>query len=391
MKVAMRKYVKKWFRWCMIACLGVTVTTSFAQQPVPMHQVPITVVDVAGRTVTLQQPASRVVLAQARYFPVLGMLHPDPASILAGWSDEFKQSYAAEYAAYAKKYPALAQVPIVGQHNATSFSVERALAVQPDVVIMTASFAGIRLGDSGHTAVNSPLVQKLEAAGVPVVIVDFFIDPIKNTVPSMQILGQILGHPEKAQQFIAFYEKHMQRIQEGVGTLSKRPTVLVHAHAGATGCCNSPGVGTFNDMIRYAGGHNLGEEVLKTPTGQLGLEFIMKRNPGVYIATGTGGNRLKGLVIGADASLPDARKSLQRVVEDARLQSIAAIESGHAYGIWHGFNDSPLNVVFIEALASWLNPDVFPDVSAQKTLDEINDKFLLLPMRGTYLVDWGTP
>lgn len=383
--------MKKWFQWLGIVWLVAVGSSSFAQQASLPQQMPITVVDVAGRTVTLPQPASRVVLAQARYFPVLGMLHPDPVSILAGWSDEFKKSYAAEYAAYAQKYPAMAQIPIVGQHSATSFSVERALAVQPDVVIMTASFAGIRLGDSGNAVVNSPLVQKFEAAGVPVVIVDFFIDPMKNTVPSMRILGQVLGHPEKAQQFIDYYEEHMQRIQEGVETLSERPTVLVHAHAGATGCCNSPGVGTFNDMIRYAGGHNLGEEVLKTPTGQLGLEFIMQRNPSVYIATGTGGNRLKGLVIGANASLPDARKSLHRVVEDARLQSIAAIESGHAYGIWHGFNDSPLNIVFIEALATWLNPDLFSDVSAQKTLDEINEKFLLLPMQGTYLVDWGTP
>lgn len=386
-------FVKRVVQILMLVCTFAGFSLSHAGQPDAQNIAtqPIVITDIAGRTVTLPKPASRVVLTQARYFPVLGMIHPDPVSILAGWSDEFKNSYAEEYAEYQRRFPAIERIPVVGQHTAASFSVERALAVKPDVVTMTAAFAGIRPNTGNAAANSSPLIRRFEAAGVPVVVVDFFIDPLNNTVPSMRILGQVLGYPERAQAFISYYEAHMQRIAQGVATLKHRPDVLVHAHAGATGCCNSPGVGTFNEMIQYAGGHNIGEDVLQTPTGQLGLEYIIRRNPAVYVATGTGSNRLKGLVVGADVAPADAQQSLRRVVQQSRLQPIMAVQSGNAHGIWHGFNDSPLNVVFIEALATWINPDAFSDVSAQKTLDEISERFLLVPMRGTYLIDWEKP
>ena len=58
---------------------------------------PITVIDVLGRQVTLKAPAKRVILTQARHMPVMALLTPDPVSLLAGWSDEFKTSFSREY------------------------------------------------------------------------------------------------------------------------------------------------------------------------------------------------------------------------------------------------------------------------------------------------------
>ena len=57
------------------------------------------------------------------------------------------------------------------------------------------------------------------------------------------------------------------------------------------------------------------------------------------------------------------------------------------WGIWHAFNDSPLHMIFIEALATWIHPDRFEGVSALKTLEEVNQRFLTVPMEGTYMID----
>jgi iron complex transport system substrate-binding protein len=347
---------------------------------------PITVTDIAGRKVTLPKPATRVVLAQARYLPMLGILTPDPVAILAGWSDEFKTSYASDYEDYLAKYPALAKVPTVGRHTAETFSVETTLALRPDLVILTSAFAGIRPGTDPST---SPLVRAFDAAGVPVVVVDFFMKPLENTVPSIRILGQALGHEDRANAFIAFYESHMKRIGGQTAEVKDKPPVFVHAHAGSTDCCNSPGVGTFNDMISFAGGHNIGADVIKSATGALGFEYINSRNPLVYVATGTGAGRRSGtgLAIGAGVDTAASQASLRRVVNGAGLGALSAVREGNAHGIWHGFNDSPLHVVFIESLARWIDPVRFKDVSPQQTLDEINTKFLAVPLRGTYMVD----
>ncbi len=353
---------------------------------------PITLTDVAGRTVTLAQPAERVVLAQARNFPILALLHPNPVQVLAGWSDEFKNSFSNDYADYLEKFPAIADVPVVGRHTVDTFSVEKTLALRPDLVVLTLSFAGLSPGDGPQT---SPLIKRFEDAGVPVIVVDFFVHPMTNTVPSLNALGRALGRDQQTADFIAYYQQHMQSVADRLRDLpdDQRLPVFVHAHAGSTDCCNSPGVGTFNEMITYAGGHNIGSDVLKSATGRLSFEYINTRNPAVYVATGTGSGRRTstGLVIGAGSTPDEARASLQRIIDDNKLNALAAVRSGNAHGIWHAFNDSPLHVVFIEALASWLHPELFSDMSPATTLQEINEKFLAVPMRGAYMVDIDTP
>ncbi len=357
-----------------------------ALAPRPAAAAPIQVTDILGREVTLPGPARRVVLAQARHFQVLSLLTPDPAAILAGWSDEFKTSFEPDYEVALERFPSLAKVPVVGRHRADSFSVESTLALRPDLVVMTASFAGLA---PGQPASESPLIGSLETAGVPVIVIDFFMRPMENTIPSLRALGRAIGHEDRAEAFIRFYEEHLGTVARRLEGLADadRPPVFVHAHAGSTDCCNSPGVGTFNEMVRYAGGHNIGADVLKTATGKLNFEYINSRAPTVYVATGTGSRAAKGLAIGAGVSEAEARASLRRVIEDNHLGALPAVRSGNSHGIWHAFNDSPLHVVFIEALAHWIHPDRFADVDPAATLKAINTRFLAVPLQGTYLVN----
>jgi len=351
---------------------------------------PIELHDVLGRTVTLEKPAQRIVLAQARHFSVLALLHPDPVSILAGWSDEFKTSFTQEYEQYRQAFPAISHVPVVGRHTVDTFSVETALGLRPDLVILTAMFAGVAPGEDPQA---SPLIRAFEAARVPVVVIDFFLHPLENTAPSLTLLGQALGREDQAAQVLALYQSHMQAVAERLAHKTAPPlAVFVHAHAGTTDCCNTPGVGTFNDMIRAAGGHNIGADVIKSAMGRIDFEAINHRNPKVYVATGTGGEKRAraGLVIGAGADPQAASASLANVIQTQGLSSLAAVRAGRAYGIWHGFNDSPLHVVFIEALARWIDPERFDDVSAQATLDAFH-AFLPIPLRGAYLTQLDRP
>ena len=48
-------------------------------------------------------------------------------------------------------------------------------------------------------------------------------------------------------------------------------------------------------------------------------------------------------------------------------------------------------MVFIEALAGWIHPDRFDERMAMKTLEEVNRRFLTVPLDGTYLVDLKKP
>lgn len=350
---------------------------------------PVTVVDGVGRTVEVNAPVQRIVLAQARHYPLLALLHPQPADRVVGWSDELRTSFADDYQAYLKQAPQLADIPSVGRHTPDTFSVEKALSLKPDLIVLGPRFAG---GNTKEQVEDAPIMKQFAAAGVPVIVVDFFIDPMEHTVPSVRALGTALGQQERTDEFLDLYQAHMDAIKERLADVPQgnRPKVFMHAHAGTTDCCNSPGTGTFEDMIAYAGGHNIGSDSLKTATGRLSFEYVNASRPDVYIATGTGAAQRSqsGLDIGRDATQADARASLQRIIARDKLGGLPAVQNGNAHGIWHGFNDSPLHVVFIEALAGWIHPERMQGISAQDTLNEINARFLqAVPMTGTYMVD----
>ena len=65
----------------------------------------------------------------------------------------------------------------------------------------------------------------------------------------------------------------------------QKPTVFLEAHAGnGPDCCNSVGAGNIGDYLTFVGGRNIGAEVLKQPSGKLNLEFVVERDPDLYIA-----------------------------------------------------------------------------------------------------------
>ncbi|WP_332690591.1 ABC transporter substrate-binding protein [Bosea sp. (in: a-proteobacteria)] len=350
-------------------------------QTAPAAAQPLKVTDLAGRTVTLPGPAKRIVLAQGRQLNGLGLIHPDPVSLLAGWGSDHKRQNPDAYARYAAKFPAIDAIPTVGD-GATpdGFSFEKAVSLTPDLVILSQSLAGTRYGPGD-------LVQRFEAAGIPVAVVDFYLQPLRDTAPSLRILGTLIGREAQAEAYIRFYEERRGLIANRVRGAERR-SVFMHAHAGGFDCCQSPGKGTFNDFITLAGGHNIAIDMIPGATGQISLEQLLASDPAVYVATG--GLHLAsrgGLVLGLGISPEDAARSFATQVARPGISALAAVRNGRAYGLWHLFNDTPLHIVAIEALAKWIHPERFADLDPQATLNEISARFSAIPLEGALWVD----
>ncbi|GGC71870.1 ABC transporter substrate-binding protein [Chelatococcus reniformis] len=344
----------------------------------------ITLTDVAGRTVTIPRAPKRILLAQGRHFPALTLIHPEAASLIVGFGGDFKRE-TATFALYLKRYPRLGELPVIGQGSPATFSIEAALATMPDLVI-TSAYLG------GESPASTEQIRQFEAAGVPVVVVDFFVHPLRDTVPSLRILGQVLGREAQAQALISFWEQRRRRIDERVGRLERRPTVFMHVHAGGSDCCYSPGRGTFDAFITAAGGHNIGADVLPGTTGQLNAEYILSRQPDAYIATG--GSHLAargGFVLGPGVTAEAAAASFRATIAQPPVASLGAVARGRALGLWHHFNDTPVNIVAVEAIAKWLHPQAFADVDPAASLAEINARFAQVPFGGTFWVSLPAP
>ncbi|ACI93956.1 periplasmic binding protein [Afipia carboxidovorans OM5] len=63
------------------------------------------------------------------------------------------------------------------------------------------------------------------------------------------------------------------------------------------------------------------------------------------------------------------------------------MRNGRIHGMFHNLMSTPLNIVATEALAKWIHPSLFGDLDPAQTIDEINRRFLSVPLKGIYLVD----
>jgi iron complex transport system substrate-binding protein len=339
--------------------------------------------DLLGRTVTLPRPARRVVCMPGRQLAVLNLLHPDPASLLAGWTGDMRTGAVAEYAAWRGRFPALDTVPVLGAATVPDpGTVEKILSLGADLVLFS------RNAVQASGGADSAILRSLTEAGLPFAVVDFFASPLRDTVPSLAALGRLLGREDQAAAFTAFYSETLDRVRARTAGLAATPRVMMHAHAGGTACCNSPGQGTFNDFIRMAGGHNIGADVLPGAIGPLTLEYVLTQDPGVYVATGGSFNGRGGVLLGAGIEPGPARASLREIVEGAHLQALTAVRDGRAHAIWHGCNDNPTHMVAIEALLRWIHPDRAGGIDPRQTLEALNTRFAAVPMEGTYWVDF---
>lgn len=335
--------------------------------------------DVRDRPLDLSLPATPLTIDDGRYLIALSLIHPDPVSLLSGWSGDINRISPEQYNAYVARFPKLAELPKTPS-SSDEFSVEAVLAAAPKAAIVS-------LG-SGPTDAQ---VTQLTGANVGVVFIDFFSHPFENQARSLALLGRMIGREEQARAYNKFRQDKLDVISARVAGIpaDKRPTVFLEAHAGnGPDCCNSPGKGNVGDYIVFVGGKNIGEDVIKAPFGKLNLEYVIDKDPDVYIATG--GPHLEkpgGFIVGPQYDADRSRASLKKVTERRGINSLSAVRSGRVHGLSHQLINSPIDIVATEALAKWIHPELFGDLDPQATLDAINKDFLSVPYNGTYWTD----
>ncbi|ERO65560.1 ABC transporter substrate-binding protein [Pseudomonas piscis] len=339
-----------------------------------------TLTDLAGRQVQVPDKVERILLGEGRMIYSLSLLEgKHPFARVAGWQGDFRGLDVQGYGAFHRAFPEAEKIPLVGGTSADTFSVEKALAVHPDLAIMALS--------GGHgPSPDSEAVKQLQAAGVAVIFVDFSNHPLSNTVPSMRLLGQALGREQQAQAFIDFYQRSLARVTEPLAQAGKleQPTIFIDMLAGLQDCCGSPGTGNFGEMIKLAGGRNIADGRIPGPIGTLNVEYILSSDPDVYVATGVFAAGQGGVTLGYSATLQQAHDSLRQAAQRPPLNELRAVRQGNVHGLWHIFYDSPEHLVAVQALAKWLHPQLFKDLDPDQTRRELYQRFMPIPASGVF-------
>lgn len=356
----------------------VAVSTSFAAAQ------SVTVTDIAGRTVTLDAPAERIVISEGRYVPLLAVLNPvNPVEGIVGmmnsiaWTDPVFEEQVFE------KFPAAKDIQLFGKSNKESVSVEKIIELAPELAIFGVS-------DHGPDAKNKELIDQLSAAGTKVVFIDFRMDPLNNTQKSIELLGKVLGKEDNAKAFNDFYGERLEAIKARVASIEERPSVFLQVHVGRFECCWGMADGMLGPFVEVAGGINIADKVAPGPTAQHTAEFLLAENPDVWIGTASGSaaswdDGKAPLPLGGDVSKELAQDSLAKSVSSVEFAALGAVQNKRAHAVWHNFYNTPFNIVALEAFAKWIHPEEFSDLDPTATYNEIFERFTPFEVEGTYV------
>lgn len=345
----------------------------------------ITVTDIAGRQVTLDAPAERVILGEGRQIYLLGLLEPEaPFAHVVGWREDFSQADPDNYARYLERFPDIEAIPTFGGFKDGTFDVEQAAALNPDVVLMNIE-AKAATEDAAYD-------DKLAQLGIPIIYVDFREDPLEHTIPSMRLIGQIMDDEEAAEEFIEFAEAQLARVTDVIAEANpERPSVFIDRAGGYSDeCCMSFGPANFGEYVTLAGGSNIAEGIIPNSFGNLNPEQIIAANPDHVVVTGGNwdayvpGGAWVGMGPGAD--MQRARTKLEALTERTAMTGIEAVESGNFHAIWHQFYNSPYYFVAVQQLAKWLHPELFEDLDPNATMEELHERFLPIDYEPGYWV-----
>lgn len=339
----------------------------------------ITVTDITGRQVTLKAPAKRIILGEGRSLITLSLFYKDPTSVVVGWTGDFKKHGGLLYDEYEKVFPGIKNIKNIGATGKETVSTEQIIALKPDLAIFGA-------GSHGPDAKSANVIKQLTAAGIPIVFVDFRLHPLKNTVPSMDILGKVLGKESIAKSFNELYTQKLNFIKQTVAKnkTAAKPKVYMEMIRGELS--GTPGKGNMGEYIEFVGGKNIGD-ILPGEVGELNAEYVITQQPDIYIATGLALPGEKGFVIGHGITSAQTQISLKALIQRPLMTPLKSIKNNKVYGLWHFFYDSPLNIIALEALAKWINPALFSSLNPQTTINTLNSKFLAIPLKGVYYTE----
>lgn len=238
--------MKKFGKRMLLAAVG----AAFAMTCTAMAQEAVTVTDMMGREVTLEEPAQRIVALTASDCEILYAL--GAGDLLVGRG---------EYCDYPEE---VFDVPSVQSGYDTN--IEQIIELEPQVLLMSTM------------AQTEEQVQALEDAGIRVVVSD--AQDIEGIYTSIELIGSLVGKEEEAENVIASMQDAFAELEEESAGQEEK-TVYFEVSPLEYGLWTA-GKGTFMDEVaQIVGLKNVFDDV--EGYGEVSEEQVIERDPDVIV------------------------------------------------------------------------------------------------------------
>ena len=357
------------------ALLGLTGALA---TPIIAHaQESLRVTDVLGRVVTLKKPPERIVLGfyYEEFTAIAGPAGWDRVvgfgrDLWAGWRP-------AVFKRYSAVIPRLADMPDVGHTEDSSWSLEKVLALRPDLVVM-AEWSFKVLGDK---------VAQLEALGIPVLVVDYNAQEPARHIASTLALGAATGNAARAQELADLYASRIADIQRRAASAGTKPKVYIELGQGGPDVVgNTYWKGMWGRIVDLIGADNIAAGKIPGAWGPLNPEYVLAANPDVvFIAGSSWVNRPLAVLTGFDTEIATTRSRLAPYTQRKGWSELTAIKAGELHAIEHGLCRALFDYTAMTYVAKQLYPKQFADVDPVAELRQYHEKYLPVKFEGTWM------
>lgn len=337
-----------------------------------------TVTDVLGREVQVNLPAERVVLGL--YFTdYIAIGGTESFNKVIGISREAWEGWTpTNWTLIKGAMPQIDTIADIGEFETGTFSVEKTLSLNPDVVV---------LADWQYQALG-PDEDRLNEAGVDILVVDYNAEDPARHKKSTELIGQVTGQTDRAAELSALYQGTVDLVAERLAKAGlPKPKVYVEfANKGPAEYGNSFGKNMWGALATLAGGDNIAAPFVEF-WGPMNPEQVLTAKPEVVVLSGRETELQKNaeaLVMGVDIDKAEAMKRLAGYVARDGWAELPAVQNGRVHAVYQGASRSIADHAMIQYFAKAMYPEVFADLDPDAAYLDFWKTYLPAVPAGTF-------
>lgn len=298
------------------------------------------VTDSLGREVELPNPISTAVVANAYNMEIINAV------------DSLDKVIGVDYNIYQDKESwknRYTEDQVIGKSQ-KELNYEKIIELNPQVLILTGN------------GTWEEAEKQLEPFGIKVCVVDaYYTDQFKQTC---QIIGQIFGEEEKAQELSDYFMDKLDYINTQLAGVEKKTLYFEYRNEGST---TIPGNFFFN-MIEFSGADNIFKD---SENVEIDTEAVVVKNPEYIVKV----------------SAPDVYSSYyppteeehkaikEELVSRPGWDEITAVKEDHILLLSHYVHGGASKLVGTMYVAKFLYPDLLPDLHPEQVFKDWLEKY----------------
>ena len=296
----------------------------------------ITVVDSAGRTVTIYKPVKRIIALTTDAAELLRAIEAEDKIVGVG-------SYVVDDEIF---FPELSKLTSLGSFSKPD--KEKVVELEPDIVVVYTFTA-----------------KKLDIPGITILGFDCYKP--ESMEEELEKLGYILEKEEEAEAFFDYIEGYTDAISDRVAGLSDDERVQVYLENKFDYEPNVKDSGV-DRMCTIAGGINIAGDL---PAGVVDPEWVIEENPPIIIKQAP-----RGVASGYDEDdYTGMKETRDDIMNRPGWNTLTAVKNGRVYIQAADIIAQPSYVVGIAYMAKWFYPELFEDLDPKVIHQEYLTRF----------------